>query len=67
MEREDLICDLCGQLETLARFHIQHQLGHTEGVARHRESISAFIREHEIDIQNELDPIARYYYRRFVD
>ena len=65
MERAIILSDLSDQLETLARFHIQHGLGEAEGVNRHRENIHDFIREHEIDIQRELDPVTRYYYKRF--
>ena len=67
MERTDILHDLSVQIEALARFHIQHGLGQTEGVDRHRRNIKDIVRVHEIDVQRELDPISQYYYRRFVD
>lgn len=67
MERERIIQDLHGQIETLTRLHIQHGLDKTEHFQTHKDSISDFINKHGIDVRSELDPVSRNLYRRYFD
>ena len=65
MSREIIIGDLSDRIETLARLHIQHGLYETEGFRAQHSSISKLIHEHQIDVNNELDPLSLYFYRRY--
>ncbi len=67
MERDRIIQDLHGQIETLTRLHIQHGLEKTEHCKRKKKSISDFVSEHDIDVRSELDPVSRNLYRRYFD
>ena len=67
MERENIIKDLHGQIETLTRLHIQYGLEKTEQFRNQKESISEYIVRHGIDIRRELDPVSRSLYRRYFD
>ncbi len=67
MERENIIQDLSGQIQTLAKLHIQHRLDHTEHFQTQKENIAAYIHQHEIDVRSELDPMSRNLYRRYFD
>lgn len=67
MERESIIQDLHGQIETLTRLHIQYGLEKTAHFQNRKESISEFITRHDIDVRNELDPVSRNLYRRYFD
>ena len=67
MEREIIIRDLHGQIETLTRLHIQHGLHLTEHFRNRKDSISEFITKHDIDVRTELDPVSRNLYRRYFD
>ena len=64
--RKHLIQDLERQLDTLARFNIQYGIGQANGVEQHRESILHFIQSHGINVMEEMEPLYRYYYRRFL-
>ena len=67
MSREIIIEDLHGQIETLTRLHIQHGLDKTEHFQNHKDSITEFVRKHDIDVRNELDPVSSNLYRRYFD
>ena len=67
MSRESIIQDLNGQIETLTRLHIQYRLDQTEHFKSRRDSIAEFVLKHDIDIQNELDPVSRNLYRRYFE
>ena len=67
MERERIIRDLHGQIETLTRLHIQYGLEKTEHFQSQKESISEYVSKHDIDVRSELDPVSRNLYRRYFD
>lgn len=67
MERETIIQDLNGQLENLARLHIQYRLDHTEHFQIHKNNIYDFVQKHDIDTRRELDPLFFNLYRRYFD
>lgn len=66
MDREVLVRNLADQMDSLARFHIQHRLGHTQAAAQLEEKIHRFINEHGINVTEEMDSIHKYYYWRFL-
>ena len=65
MEREYIIADLNGQIETLTRLHIQHRLEKTPQFQRRKASIENLIAANKIDVRNELDPVTKLLYRRY--
>ena len=65
MEREVIIQGLNREIESLTRLHIQYGLYHTRGFERQKESVERYIREHEIDLRRELDPLMLNLYRRY--
>ncbi len=67
LDRAVLIQNLAEQMDSLARSHIQHRLGHTEAIAQKEQMILQYIQEHQIDVMEELDPLHRYYYWRFLN
>ena len=67
MEREEIIRDLHGQIENLARLHVRHGLHESEGFREHRERIRETISENKIDVRRELDPMVGLLYRRYFE
>ena len=67
MDRQTVIRDLSSQIETLTRLHIQHGLHRTPGFAAQKNSITRLIRDNEIDLNRELDPLTRNLYRRYFE
>ena len=67
MKREEAIRELHGQIESLARLHIRHGLYQSEGFQKRREAIRKLIREHNVDVRKELDPMVGLLYRRYFD
>ena len=65
MNRESIIQDLEAQLDDLTRLHIQHRLEHTDYFRKHKDRISRFVFEHEVDVRRELSPVSWYQYRRY--
>ena len=65
MERESIIQDLHGQIETLTRLHIQYGLDKTEHFQNHKAAITEYVSQHDIDVRSELDPVSRNLYRRY--
>ena len=65
MNREEVIQSLENQLHDLTRLHIQHHLENTEHFQAHKEEISRFVRENEIDVRRELSPASASQYRRY--
>ena len=65
MEREAIIQGLNREIESLTRLHIQYGLHHTRGFESQQESVERYIREHEIDLRRELDPLMLNLYRRY--
>ena len=65
MNREHIIENLNGQIETLTRLHIQHGLEKTEHFQAQKDTISDYVNKHGIDVRNELDPVSRNLYRRY--
>ena len=65
MDRQTVIRDLSSQIETLTRLHIQHGLQRTPGFDAQKNSITRLIRDNEIDLNRELDPLTRNLYRRY--
>ncbi len=67
MDRQTVIRDLSQEIETLTRLHIQHGLQRTKGFADQKSNITRLIRDHEIDLNRELDPLTRNLYRRYFE
>ena len=77
MEREEIIQDLHVQIpsasgammgiESMARLHVRHGLYHSEGFRKRREHVRKMIREHNVDVRKELDPMVGLLYRRYFD
>ena len=65
MERETIIQGLNREIESLTRLHIQYGLQYTRGFERQKESVEKYIRDHEIDLRRELDPLMLNLYRRY--
>lgn len=65
MNRSEVILDLTEEIETLTRLHIQHGLHDTEGFQKQKESIETYVKEHKIDLREELDPLSWNLYRRY--
>ena len=63
----DMFRDLSSQIETLTRLHIQHGLQRTPGFDAQKNSITRLIRDNEIDLNRELDPLTRNLYRRYFE
>lgn len=66
-EREEMIRDLNRQIECLARLHIQHGLYRSEGFRLQKEQVRRTIREHKVNVRQELDPQISLLYRRYFD
>ena len=67
MEREEIIKDLHMQIESMARLHVRHGLYDSEGFRRRREHVRKLIRDNNVDIRKELDPMVGLLYRRYFD
>ena len=67
MERERIIDDLHGQIESLTRLHTLHGLHNTEGFRKRRESIQSIVGEYNVDIRRELRPETLLLYRRYFE
>ena len=67
MEREKIIDELNGQIETLSRLHVRHGLHGTEGYNRHKESVAKAVKEYGIDVRRELKPEVQLLYRRYFE
>ena len=67
MDRQTVLRDLSSQIETLTRLHIQHGLQRTPGFDAQKNSITRLIRDNEIDLNRELDPLTRNLYRRYFE
>ena len=65
MDRKTILRDLDDQISNLARLHILHGLHQTDGFNAHKAGILAFIREHEIDVRKELNPLSFNLYQRY--
>ena len=65
MKREEIIRELEDQLHDLTRLHIQHHLEKTEHFQAHKENISRYVRENEIDVRRELSHASANQYRRY--
>ena len=57
MEREEIIKDLHMQIESMARLHVRHGLYDSEGFRRRREHVRKLIRDNNVDVRRELDPV----------
>ena len=67
MERQAVIRNLSGEIETLARLHIQHGLHDTKGFANQKSSIEKLIRDNGVNLKKELDPLTLQLYRRYFE
>ena len=67
MTREAIIEELDAQLQHLTRLHIQHRLDRTEQFQQRKEDIGRMVRQHGIDVRQELSPLSRNLYRRYFD
>ena len=65
MERELAIRNLHSEIETLTRFHIQYGLHNTDAFYAQKQRVEELIREHEINLKQELDPVFLNLYRRY--
>jgi len=67
MERQEMIRDLNQQIESLARLHLRHGLYDSEGFRLQRERVERLVREHRVNVRQELDPQIRMLYKRYFD
>ena len=67
MDRKRVIEDLGDRIETLTRLHVRHGLHTTVHFQAQKQDIADFIKENEIDIRSELDPISLNLYRRYFE
>ena len=65
MNREEMLLDLHGQIHNLTRLHIRHRLENTEAFRAHQRRIADTVREHDVDVRRELDPMTLQLYRRY--
>ena len=65
MDRELAVRTLQSEIETLTRLHIQYGLHNTVGFFRQKKRVEDLVREHEIDLKQELDPLFFNLYRRY--
>ena len=67
MEREEAIRDLHERIEGMARLHVRHGLHRSNGFMEQKEQIRNLIREHRIDVKQELRPEVGLLFRRYFD
>lgn len=65
MDRENLLRDLDEQIASLTRLHILHGLHKTDGFDRQRQQILRLVKENDVDVRTELDPLSFNLYRRY--
>lgn len=65
MDRQTVIRNLSSEIETLTRLHIQHGLHRTKGFDKQKSNIEKLIRDNEVDLKRELDPLTHNLYRRY--
>ncbi len=65
MDRETAIRTLHSEIETLTRLHIQYGLHNTAGFSRQKKRVEDLVRDHEINLKQELDPLFLNLYRRY--
>ncbi len=67
MERQAVIENISREIQTLARLHIQHGLHRTKGFAAQKSSIERLIRDNDVNLKKELDPLMRLLYHRYFE
>ena len=65
MDREIAIQNIHSEIETLTRIHIQYGLYNTVGFRVQKQRVEDLVREHEINLKQELDPLFLNLYRRY--
>lgn len=66
-DRAEIRDTLSKKVEWLAAMHITYRLENTEHFDRQKKEIAQFIRENQVCIQKELDPMTRHLYNRYFD
>ena len=66
MSREAIVRDIHSEVESLIRLH-RMGLYHTDGYKERKQRILDVIRENEIDVGRELDPVSRILFRRYME
>lgn len=67
MERKAAIQEVHDHIEHMARLHLLHGLYQSEGFKNSKEKVARLVREHSLDVRNELSPQACMLYRRYFD
>ena len=67
MEREKAIKEVHDHVEHMARLHLLHGLYHSEGFRKSKERVSRLIREHRVDVKQELSPQVGMLYKRYFE
>lgn len=65
MNREATVRSLHREVETLSRLH-QHGLYNTNGYQVRKKRVKEIIRDYDIDVMKELDPVTAILYRRYL-
>ena len=65
MDREIAIQNIHSEIETLTRIPIQYGLYNTVGFRVQKQRVEDLVREHEINLKQELDPLFLNLYRRY--
>ena len=66
MSREAIVRDIHQEVESLIRMH-HMGLYRTEGYQVRKKRILEMIRENEIDVGRDLDPVSRILFRRYLE
>ena len=67
MERQEIIRDLNGRIENLARLQFRPGLDGSEGFRQQKEQVRRLVQEHGIEVRQELEPMTRLLYRRLFE
>ena len=67
MSRSKMIADLSEKIEHLASMHIVYRLENTDHFTQQKIEISHTIKENQVQVQKELDPLTRHLYNRYFD
>ena len=65
MERQAVLQEVSREIERLAEFHILYRMENYPLFDEQKEKIRKLIHQHNIRIQEELEPISRNLYRRY--
>ena len=66
MDREETVRNVQSEMESLVRLHKQG-LYYTRGYQARKREIERCIREYQIDLMKEIDPVSVVLYRRYCE